>query len=195
MADDTDDPADLFDNIYQPEKHPTIPNLHVVGMVDYEHKLKNLFELVSRHGFPGIPANAFWDMAEDPVMAGKFSTGWYGRDIHRVKQSYHMVALDVEEYFELKGNIEAALFCRVFRQLIRALDEKGNSQETRLDFFRQFQEYFDSKVCYWDVPNHLVPGILFGSSIGIFPTTSFVDSDEYGLKESPPSTPYSYGCC
>jgi hypothetical protein len=146
LADDTEDPADFFHNIFQPEKHPTVPNLHVVGMVDYEHKFKNLFELVSRYGFPGIPANAFWDMAEDPVMAGKFSTGWFGRDIHRVKQSYHLVSKDCEEYFELKGNTEAALFCRVFRQLIRACDEKGNSREARLGFFKEFQEYFDSKV-------------------------------------------------
>ena len=139
LKSNTDDPADFFNHMYQPEKDIRT-NEVVHHREDHNHLLKRLISRLREGYIPNFDLRCLREALRDP-STGLTYEALTGKNKQSVPDCERMISRGVVQFLKMRGYKNEARVLEIFRQWHLAADGRGICEEDRSRYFKEMKDW------------------------------------------------------
>lgn len=139
LKNNLDDPADFYNNMYQPEKD-THTNEFVHHREDHNHLLKRVISRLREGYIPNFDLRCLREALRDP-STGLTYEALTGKNKQSVPDCERMISRGVIQFLKTGGYSYEARVLEIFRHWHLAADGRGISEEVRSSYFKEMKDW------------------------------------------------------
>lgn len=140
------DPANFYDNLYQPEKDGNGEMIH--HREDHNHLLKRIVSCLRAGEIPGIDLRYLRDALHDP-STGLTYEALTGKNKQSVPDCERLINPGVISFLERKGHASGARVIRLIHNWHKAVDGRGLSETLRSSYCNDMKNWLLENWMPW----------------------------------------------
>lgn len=150
LRDNPDDPADFFQNLYQPEKDVRT-NEYVHNREDHNHLLKRVISCLREGHIPDFDLRSLQEALHDP-NTGLTYEALTGKNKQSVPDCELVISRGVIEFLVMNGHVSEARILGIIRNWHKAVDGRGLNEDLRSRYLSDMKDWILDDWTPWDKP-------------------------------------------
>lgn len=139
LKNNTNDPADFYNNLYQPEKDVRT-NEYVHHREDHNHLLKRVISCLREGYIPNFDLRCLREALHDH-STGLTYESLTGKNKQSVPDCERIISRGVIQFLKTHGYINEARVLEIIRKWHMAVDGRGLSEEVRCSYLKEMKDW------------------------------------------------------